>query len=293
MKSLKLQTCYAVASTAVLVGLAACAGESTSTGPFKSPTSARFAVGASTNATPELGKVKVCKSASSNVSGEFDVTRTAVGASTGSAADATVAPNDCVIVAEDMGGSGVGSNITVDETSAGFQSVSAVRIDALVAGGTQTSAQAYTDGSTSLFVNSFHGFVVTYVNTIHQNGCTYTQGWYKNPKHQWPAGNWSNFDGTGVSYLGTLETPPKGNVYYILAHQYIAATLNVAAGSSSSDITQALADAAAYFAAASPNNPLPGTYTKDQVTAIAAALDAYNNGITGPGHCDDEVLTVQ
>src|SRR5215218_933709 len=50
----------------------------------------------------DVGKVKVCKSAGSNVAGEFTISRTALGASAGTAlATATVQPGDCVVVAED------------------------------------------------------------------------------------------------------------------------------------------------------------------------------------------------
>jgi hypothetical protein len=154
-------------TAASLVGLAACAGESTAPTSFAAPSSARFALGASTNSTPELGKLKVCKSSSSNVAGEFAISRANVGpSSTGTAVtSANVVPGDCVIVAEDLSPSGSGSNVTIDETSAGFQSVSAMRIDALFTGGTQTGPETFADGGT-LFVNQFHGFVVTYVNNV-------------------------------------------------------------------------------------------------------------------------------
>ena len=180
--------------------------------------------------------------------------------------------------------------ITVTELPAAGTTLQSIDFTSVAAAGSENEAER----TVTVWVNAFHDASATFTNVAvpEDEGCTYTQGWYKNPKHQWPAGDWTNFDGTGVSYLGILNTPPKGNVYYILAHQYIAATLNVAGGASDDDITQALADAAAYFAVASPNNPVPGSYTKDQVTAIAGALDAYNNGVTGPGHCGDEELAV-
>ena len=154
-------------TAAGLVGLAACAGETAPTA-VRAPSSALFAIGdVTTNATPELGKIKVCKSSSSNVSGTFSASRTPIGVgSTGTVlATATVAPGDCVVIAEDNGDSGIASDVTITETSAGFVSVSASRIDQLVAGGTQIVSQAFADGGT-LRVNRYHGFTVVYVNTV-------------------------------------------------------------------------------------------------------------------------------
>ena len=287
MKTLKLG--YALASVAAF-GLAACATEGT--GPTSlSPSSARFhAVGdVVADATPEVGVLKLCKSG--NVSGDFTVSRTPFGTSSSGAviSPVTVASGECKVVATDVSAVGSASDIVINETSAGFVSAAYVGTDAGEAG-------AYVNNSTSLRINPFHGYTVTYVNHVDQDvGCTYTQGWYKNPKHTWPAGDIQRntaFDG-GASHETILNTPPKGNVYYILAHQYITALLNIQGGASSDDITGALGDAADYFAAASPANPLPGGFTKDEVTALAATLDEYNNGLIGPGHCDDEVLVIE
>lgn len=40
----------------------------------------------------------------------------------------------------------------------------------------------------------------------------------------------AEFFRTGDSWLDVLNTPPEGNAYYILAHQYVAAQLNVLYG---------------------------------------------------------------
>jgi hypothetical protein len=286
MKTLKLG--YALASVAAF-GLAACATEGT--GPTSlSPSSARFhAVGdVVADATPEVGVVKLCKQG--NVSGDFTVGRTPFGgASSGQViSPVTVAAGECKVVATDVSPDGSASDIVIDETSAGF--VSAAYL------GTDADAGAYVDATTSLRINQYHGYTVTYVNHVDEDvGCTYTQGWYKNPKHTWPAGDIQRntaFDG-GASHETILNTPPKGNVYYILAHQYITALLNIQGGASSDDITDELADAAAYFAAASPGSPLPAGWTKEEVTELAGTLDEYNNGLIGPGHCDDEVLVIE
>ena len=100
-----------------------------------------------------------------------------------------------------------------------------------------------------------------------------------------PAGN---FYLSGQSWRSVLETAPQGgNAYYILAHQFIAASINAKSASTTTAVDAALAGAAAYFAKATPGNwSVNGTYSKSQLTDWADVLDAYNNGATGPGHCD-------
>ena len=111
-------------------------------------------------------------------------------------------------------------------------------------------------------------------------GCTYTQGYWKNHPSAWPAGYSPNatFFSSGKTWLEVLWTPPRGDEYYILAHQYIAAVLNVANGATAPDSVQAAIDAAtAYFQGASAS--------RDQVLAWADTLAQFNEGYLGPGHC--------
>jgi len=292
-------------AVAGLFGVAACSavGDNLPTNVkatnIKAPTSARMALGVTLDPTPELGKLKLCKSG--NVAGEFTISREQFGTppATGYSFDFdptfTLNPGVCLVAGEDDGGNRVSSLLRITELSGNLASISALRIDqepdALP---TTISAFTFVNGG-QVTINRYHGATITFVNHLEENGCTYTQGWYKNPKHDWPSGSITRggaFDG-GASYETVLNTPPKGNVYYILAHQYITALLNIQGGASSTDIADELDDAADYFAAASPNNPLPAGWDKDEVTALATALDEYNNGITGPGHCDDEVLVIE
>ncbi len=131
-------------------------------------------------------------------------------------------------------------------------------------------------------------------------GCTYTQGYWKNHATGKKAdSNWGGlhddiFYGSGMTYLQLLNTPPKGgNGYIILAHQYIAAKLNMTQASSTPEVDAAFAQATAYFTAkagGSYRNTISSPYTtasKAQLTAWAGILGAYNEGTKGPGHCDD------
>jgi hypothetical protein len=293
-------TRFAVAG---FVSLVACStvGDNlpTSTGSsIKAPTSANRSLGVTLDPTPELGKLKLCKEG--NIGGQFTITRTQFGTPGAgylfdflSTANFSIDPGVCLVASEDNGGNLVSSLLKITENSLDLDHIEALRIDQAVdATPTTTTPFSFVNGVTEVTVNSFHGATITFFNVARDEGCTFTQGWYKNPKHVWPAGSiqrGTSFDG-GASAINVLNTPPAGNHYYILAHQYLTALLNIQGGASGSDITTALAQAAAYFAVASPANPLPAGYTKASISALATTLDNFNNGITGPGHCDDEVI---
>jgi len=132
-------------------------------------------------------------------------------------------------------------------------------------------------------------------------GCTLTPGYWKTHSEYGPApydATWALLpDGadtafylSGQSYYDVLWTAPKGNVYYILAHQFIAAGLNQL--NEASIPTAALAayqDATVLFGAYTPAQvkKLRGD-ARDQFVELSGVLDDYNNGLIGPGHCDDD-----
>jgi len=120
------------------------------------------------------------------------------------------------------------------------------------------------------------------------NNCTYTQGYWKNHPEAWPV---EEIMIGGVTYtkaeaITILETPPKGDATYILAHQLIAAKLNILKGADPSAVETTITEADDWLSA----NPLgsnPSDPNRAQGIALAETLDEYNNGLIGPGHCDD------
>ena len=124
-------------------------------------------------------------------------------------------------------------------------------------------------------------------------GCTYTQGYWKNHHRFCKRGKrkcdpWPIDETTmlcGKTWLNILKTPPKGgNAWYILAHQWIAAKLNVASGAAADALLlQVLAEAESLLLGCSIDRD-------DRAWALELAqyLDDYNNGRIGPGHCDDD-----
>lgn len=126
-------------------------------------------------------------------------------------------------------------------------------------------------------------------------GCTLTQGYWKTHSKYGPApydatwaliGEDTPFFSSGKTWYQAINTSSAGgNAYYILAHQYIAAKLNLAGGTSSTPaVNAALAGAEAFFATYTPSSTLSKS-VRAQAIAYAGTLADYNEGDIGPGHC--------
>lgn len=134
-------------------------------------------------------------------------------------------------------------------------------------------------------------------------GCTLTQGYWKthsefgpapydNTWAQLPNGASTTFFLSGKTWFQVFWTPPAGgNVYYQLAHQYMAAVLNKLNGASStSAVDAAIASATTFFNTYTPAQA--GAFAKSSAArssalALASTLGSYNEGAIGPGHCDE------
>lgn len=102
-----------------------------------------------------------------------------------------------------------------------------------------------------------------------------------------PGGASTYFFLSGKTWLGVFNTAPAGNTYYILAHQYMAARLNILNEATSTPaVDAALAGALLFFTAKKPSSSLSAGQ-KAQLLAWATTLDQYNNGVIGPGHCSE------
>lgn len=144
--------------------------------------------------------------------------------------------------------------------------------------------------------------VAVMVSVPCDDGCTLTPGYWKTHSEYGPApyddtwamltdGADTPFFGTGQTYYQVLWTEPRGgNAYYILAHAYIAAELNVLNGASiPSMILEAWNQAGELLDTYDGTAPSIPKRTSDRNLAIELAqmLDAYNNGYVGPGHCSE------
>jgi hypothetical protein len=134
-------------------------------------------------------------------------------------------------------------------------------------------------------------------------GCTLTPGYWKTHSSYGPApydetwallpqGADTTFFLSGASYYQALWTPPAGNVYYVLARAYIAAELNGLNGASLAPVQPAFVAAAGILATDTPAYVATlrgrgGLAHRGEILQLAAILDDFNNGLVGPGHCDE------
>jgi hypothetical protein len=122
-----------------------------------------------------------------------------------------------------------------------------------------------------------------------QGGCTLTQGYWKNHEENWPASATPMALGT-VNYskaqlLAILNEPVGGNGLISLAHQLIAAKLNIANGADGSAVASAIAAADAMIGSLVVP-PVGGGWLDPAATStLTDTLDMFNKGLIGPGHC--------
>ena len=119
--------------------------------------------------------------------------------------------------------------------------------------------------------------------------CTFTQGYWKNHASAWPV---SSVQLGTVSYtesqaLAVFGTPVVGNGLVALAHQLIAAKLNVAHGADAMVIAQAIDDADLMIGSLVSPSVGTGSLATSTTSSLVMQLDNYNMGVTGPGHCGD------
>ena len=142
--------------------------------------------------------------------------------------------------------------------------------------------------STESRVRNSDFVVISFTVVACPTGCTLTQGYWKNREEDWPV---SSLTLGTVSYtqsqlLDILGSPVAGNGLISLAHQLIAAKLNIANGASGSAINASIASADALIGSLVIPPVGSGSLDPSATSALVAALTNYNEGVTGPGHCE-------
>jgi hypothetical protein len=127
-----------------------------------------------------------------------------------------------------------------------------------------------------------------------EEGCTFTFGYWKTHTKYGPAKKadptWDQigdpkavqFFSSGMTYYGVLWTPVAGNPYFILAHQFIAAKLNLLAGAAPGDVATAMTQAETLLTGLTLADAFA---QRDELVRLGGLLAAFNEGETGPGHC--------
>jgi len=207
---------------------------------------------------------------------------------------------DCVSVWSTSGNAGVTDRVTVTETGPAGYDVSLVK-STLEDGVTTVGASVASNTTFNTITNpngtGVDGVVVTFTKTEQAEGCTLTQGFWKTHTGLGPqADAWPALPG-GTMTLGTvaytkaqlisiLNAPVKGNGLISLAHQLIAANLNILNGASPSAISATITSANTLIGALIVPPVGSGSLTPSAVSSLITALEQYNEGTTGPGHCD-------
>ena len=283
--------------------LAACSDSPTA--PKASIPKTNFAIGDITDGpAPEAapGVIIVCKTG--NVGGSFVFTRTtegpAVDPNGGVASNQTIATGKCLEVARDNSPSGSGSHITVTEQSAANTtfSITACRFRGYALDGVTLNPPedcTYTNGG-DLFLNHFHGFVITYNNvfTPPPPSCTFTKGWYRNHGKDTITG----VDGLALNVEAAIfaATPGQpgpvtwsgngGNNVLNLYQQLLAALEN---GGASGPAGVQTAITTAQGLTSVSGFAITYTGTQQQLSALITTLTNFNEGkLAGFPHCADE-----
>jgi hypothetical protein len=124
-------------------------------------------------------------------------------------------------------------------------------------------------------------------STTESTNCTYTQGYWKTHPNAWPANSLflGSVNYSDLQLLAILGTSVGGNGLISLAHQLIAAKLNILNGADPTAAAAAIAAADALIGALVVPPIGAGYLDPSDTSALTQILDDYNNGITGPGHC--------
>lgn len=131
-------------------------------------------------------------------------------------------------------------------------------------------------------------------------GCTLTQGYWKTHSlfgpapydDSWllvgPNGAATPFFFSGMTWYEVFWTAPAGNAFYNLAHQYMAAKLNILNGAATTPaVTSAISAAEGLFGGLPAGSTTLTNAQTRNARNWASTLDQYNNGLIGPGHCDE------
>jgi hypothetical protein len=207
------------------------------------------------------------------------------------AAPTTIADN-CVVVSDTIKGV-LSSNLCAGEV---FNYPIVINANDLVCGANTINniASLISDDNVTETANATVNVDVACVH-----GCTLTQGYWKTHSRQGPApydDAWANlgvlqentvFFSSGKTWYQVFSTAPAGNPYYQLAHQYMAAKLNVLNGATpTAAVSSALASTESLLTGLNPTSSFSKAQ-KANMVALAGTLGSFNQGLTGPGHCSE------
>ncbi len=133
---------------------------------------------------------------------------------------------------------------------------------------------------------------------VSSQNCTYTQGFWKthgsgacqngNNANVWPVGSLmlGSVNYTAAQLCAIFNQPAQGNGLVSMAHQLIAAKLNIAQGAvAPAAVSTAIANADAMIGGLVVPPVGSGSLSPGSTSGLTNTLDQFNNGVSGPGHC--------
>ena len=122
-----------------------------------------------------------------------------------------------------------------------------------------------------------------------EEGCTFTQGFWKNHTEAWPVSSLvlGSVSYTDAQLSAIFDEPVSGNGLISLAHQLIAAKLNIANGASATDVQDDIDAADALIDGLVVPPVGSGHLDPSTTSSLVDALTDFNEGTTGPGHCPE------
>jgi hypothetical protein len=124
--------------------------------------------------------------------------------------------------------------------------------------------------------------------------CTFTIGYWKNHPEAWPSSCLPMTLGsnayTQAELQQILNESAAGNGAISMAHQLIAAKLNLCMGANPAAVSACITAADALLSGCGADKIPPlGTcnLAPGSTSAATQCMDDYNQGITGPGHCQE------
>jgi len=125
--------------------------------------------------------------------------------------------------------------------------------------------------------------------------CTFTIGYWKTHPEVWPVSSLTlgTVNYTAAELLSILLQPSGGNGLIVLAHQLIAAKLNIAGGADPTPVAGTIAAADAQIGGLVVPPVGAGYLSPASTSGNATILDNYNNGNLGVPHCGEVPAEVQ
>ncbi|WP_303309811.1 hypothetical protein [Hymenobacter sp. BT730] len=190
-----------------------------------------------------------------------------------------------------------GESVTINIGEFLFDNGASTNCNGALVCGTQYVFRAFAHANSAFTRSGYTGNLTgSTLSCVAAKTCTFSQGYWKTHGPV-PVGNNTNTWAVTSLKLGTVSytdlqllrifnTPAQGNGLLALAHQLIAAKLNVAKGADSKVIAPSIVAADALISGKVIPPVGAGYLAPGATSTLITALANYNEGATGPGHCN-------